>query len=831
MNTPVGRPGRSHDSDRHRSSAPDAVKIMEQVTKRIAARRLSETEAAREIGIGLGSVTRHLAGGYVRSDSLAKYRLWLDGVARTPAPQQLTLIDAPGPKVEKASEDIDALTAPERPRAPHRVVDLFGGCGGLSLGFELAGGGGLFRTTLAVDLEEPMVRVFNANHPTPGKGAAVGRQADLSEFMNEAEVLAFYLDHLARLEGDVDLGRQLTELTPLGLDGFRARIAALDREFVAELTRIRGSEEFRRQYGAVSKAALSQTSVLGFHAALKLPRPGGGDPDFQPPLWGLREATPRPPGSQIGTKTHVSSSSTKASEAEAERLWASELARLEARAKGSGNGQLASAAQKIGESLELLTGSAYQDVRRAWVRWRARRDALRRSYFEQDDLLAQLRSAYTEDRRAQVLLGGPPCQGFSRIGRGKIRSLREQSVHVQSDEKAGDKRNELLLQYVLFVAALAPRVFLFENVRHFQAEVRTPDGTFKATEVLAEAIANVSCSGLRYDVHSRVVMAAQHLVPQTRERFFMLGVREDVAATSERPNAPRWCLALPLRKPVPLKMALDGLPEPAVVSAATDRNDGMLRRTTVEDVRIDGESACGTFLAWIRQPAPADRGGRAPRTVDAHCARDSRSDDRAFFEMLGPGKRWMDYRCDDNPIVEDLARLVAWAAKESRGRPLPNGLDRSRLEELAESLDGSLSLRLLLDRIPTSPGEVRHHLALPSYLKKREGSHGDWLARLDAETPSKTMVSHMGKDTYAFIHPSAPRTISVREAARVQTFPDWYDFGCVGLVDGYRVIGNAVPPLLSSQFALRVAVLLQSAEEGRGSMSDAVARAANHTSG
>jgi len=815
MNTPVGRPGRSHDSDKVRSAAPDAQKIMEQVARRIAARHLSETVAAREIGIGLGSMSRHLAGDYVRSDSLAKYRLWLDGVARTSGGQQLALIDAPGPKVEDASDDIDPLMAPGRPQAPHRVVDLFGGCGGLSLGFELAGGGGLFRTSLAIDVEEPMVRVFNANHPSPGGSAPVGRQADLSEFMNEAEVLAFYLDHLARLESDVDLGRQLTELAPMGLDGFRARIDELDREFVADLTRIRGSEQFRRQYGEVSKAALSQTSVLGFHSALKLPRPGGGEPDFQPPLWGLRGASPRPPVSHVGTKTREASSSTKASEAEAERLWASELTKLEQRAKGSGNGQLASAAQKINESLELLTGSAYQEVRRAWVRWRGRRDALRRSYFEQDDLLEQLRRAYTEDRRVQVLLGGPPCQGFSRIGRGKIRSLREQSVHVQSDDKAGDKRNELLLQYVLFVAALAPRAFLFENVRHFQAEVRTPEGTFKATEVLAEAIADVSCSGLRYDVHSRVVMAAQHLVPQTRERFFMLGVREDVAKISERLNAPRWCLALPLRRPVPLKMALDGLPEPTVVSAATDRSDGMQRRTTVEDVRIDGESASSAYLDWIRQTAPVDRGGRAPRTVDAHCARDSRSDDRAFFEMLGPGKRWMDYRCDDNPIVEDLARLVAWAAKESKGRPLPGGLDRSRLEELAESLDGSLSLRLLLDRIPASPGEVRHHLAVPSYLKKREGSHGDWLARLDAETPSKTMVSHMGKDTYAFIHPSAPRTISVREAARIQTFPDWFDFGSVGLVDGYRVVGNAVPPLLSAQFALRVAAILESAIEGR----------------
>ena len=85
------------------------------------------------------------------------------------------------------------------------VVDLFAGCGGLSLGFELAGGAGLFRTVLAIDIEEAMVRVFNANHPAPHADAPVGRQADLSEFLSEAEVLAFYLDHLASNAADVVL--------------------------------------------------------------------------------------------------------------------------------------------------------------------------------------------------------------------------------------------------------------------------------------------------------------------------------------------------------------------------------------------------------------------------------------------------------------------------------------------------------------------------------------------------------------------------------------------------------------------------------------------------
>ena len=91
----------------------------------------------------------------------------------------------------------------------------------------------------------------------------------------------------------------------------------------------------------------------------------------------------------------------------------------------------------------------------------------------------------------------------------------------------------------------------------------------------------------------------------------------------------------------------------------------------------------------------------------------------------------------------------------------------------------------------------------------RTNTRVDWMARLHADRPSKTIVSHMAKDTYAFVHPSESRTLSVREAARIQTFPDWFRFGMLGLVEGFRVIGNAVPPLLSNQLAERVAEVLQ----------------------
>ncbi|UWQ28861.1 DNA cytosine methyltransferase [Leisingera sp. M523] len=782
--------------------------LIQEVRAKIEKLGLGDAEAAKAIGVTPATLNRHLSFEYVRSDSVAKYRRWLVG-DELRSESLLTYDDGREEIVDDVSVDevpTELLTGPStKPAQPLRVIDLFAGCGGLSLGFELADSGELYKTVMAIDIEEAMVRVFNDNHPRSEFGSKIGRQADLSEFLNEAEVLAYYLDHLASVENDTQLAEELDRLEPLGLGSFIQNIQELDREFIERLTKIRDSAPYQDQYALVEKTSLSQTSVLGFHNALKLPQPGRGKPSFKVPLWGetRRECS-------VSYRSTLSVTNTQKREcvARAETLWRQEIDTLRGRVTGSGSGQLASAARKIQNALTLIESEAYASVKEAWCEWWGSREAIRRTLFEDEHFLGQLQRIYRSGRQVHVLLGGPPCQGFSRIGRGKIRSLREQSVHVQSDTKAGDKRNELMHQYVLFVAALEPAAFLFENVRHFQAKVKTPEGTYNATDVLAEAISNISHEGLMYEVNSEVLVASNHLVPQKRERFFMLGVRCDVAEKSEHASPSSWSLNLPTREAVPLKFALAGLPEPVSGTLREEKSRGTDTLLNVQDVHINHDGAPGEYLEWIRRLPSKEGRSKNNSLVDAHCARASRRDDSEFFEMMGPGKRWMDYRCDGNPLVEDLASLVEWLLSNHNGPELA-GLTRNRIGQLKDALNGSLSLRLLLDRIRLGAGEEKHHLCAPNYLKKREGNHGDWLARMDPEVPSKTMTSHMGKDTYAYIHPSSPRTISVREAARIQTFPDWYRFGSVGLVDGFRVIGNAVPPLLSTQLALRVGIVLE----------------------
>ena len=775
---------------------PTLIKIRQ----KIQAQNLTLQAAAAAIGIGSSAMERHLAGEYVRSDSMAKYRLWLEG-GQPPSNVQ------PGPKQRNETEEaflsprppivgMDALSI--TPQKPLNVVDLFCGCGGMSLGFERFDSGQVYRVAMALDIEAPMVRVFNDNHPSPSGDLPIARQSDITDFMSEAEIQGYYLDHLARSTGDAVLASEISTLDNGGIPGLRKRLRELDQNFLEDLYAQRVRPDYVSAIKKLGAAALGQTSVSGFHNATKLPSSGGSHPKIGPLIWhsdgDLSDAV-KPSDAPLDDKLLRSCRSAM------RKLWDAEAGKLTTRASGAGRGQLASAAERIDKFMDFLEGSSMRTVKSLWIEWRATREAVRRSFFETPSVQAKLKTIYEDGRQVTVLLGGPPCQGFSRIGRGKIRSLKEQSVHVHEDEDSVDSRNQLMHQYVLFVAALAPKVFLFENVRHFQAVVKAEGIEFDAADILAEAIESVSERGLGYAVSRKIVVASQHAVPQARERFVMAGVRKELSKILSSSDAASWCLSLQRRSPVPLQVALEELPAPNFsnqeVQEATLKKPHRPHRNEPAAHNLSSD----IYRAW------AFRG----TVVDAHLARPPRRDDEAFFALMGPGKRWMDYRCDESPTLERIATMLTKLTGELKASPdlaKRLGVSDDDVSELAASADGSLSLRLLLESIPPQPGELQHHLLTTTYLRKREGAHGDWLSRMDPAQPSKTIVSHMAKDTYAFVHPTLPRTLSVREAARVQSFPDDYRFGSVGLVDGFRVVGNAVPPLLSMQFAQRVAQVL-----------------------
>lgn len=779
------------------------------IRQKIQAQNLTLQEAAAAIGIGSSALERHLSGEYVRSDSMAKYRLWLEGVQTQNSSQHIPKqrnntgegFLPPLPPIE----GMDTLSI--APQKPLNVVDLFCGCGGMSLGFERFDGGRVYRVAMALDIEAPMVRVFNDNHPSPSGDLPIARQSDITDFMSEAEIQGYYLDHLARSTGDTALAKELTKLGNGGIPSLRKRLSELDQDFLENLYAQRSRTDYISAIKKLGSATLGQTSVSGFHNATKLPSSGSSYPKVGPLIWhhdGDIPNTVQPFDAPLDDELLRSCRSGM------RKLWDNEAGKLTTRASGAGRGQLASAADRIDKFLDFLESPSMRSVKALWVEWRATREAVRRSFFEAPLTQARLKSIYEDGRQVTVLLGGPPCQGFSRIGRGKIRSLKEQSVHVHEDEDSVDSRNQLMHQYVLFVAALAPKVFLFENVRHFQAVVKAEGIEFDAADILAEAIESVSERGLGYAVSRKIVVASQHAVPQARERFVMAGVRKELSKILSSTDAASWCLSLQRRRAVPLQVALEELPDPNFSNQEHQERILEKPHRPQRNEAVVPDQASDIYRAW------AFRG----TVIDAHLARPPRPDDEAFFSLMGPGKRWMDYRCDEAPTLQRITTILTKLNDELKASPdlgARLGISNDEISDLVATADGSLSLRLLLESIPPQPGELQHHLLTATYLRKREGAHGDWLSRMDPAQPSKTIVSHMAKDTYAFVHPTLPRTLSVREAARVQSFPDDYRFGSVGLVDGFRVVGNAVPPLLSLQFAQRVAQVLSNEELMSGS--------------
>lgn len=99
----------------------------------------------------------------------------------------------------------------------------------------------------------------------------------------------------------------------------------------------------------------------------------------------------------------------------------------------------------------------------------------------------------------------------------------------------------------------------------------------------------------------------------------------------------------------------------------------------------------------------------------------------------------------------------------------------------------------------------------PKLRRYRDDIFVDKYKRLDGDKPSRAITAHIAKDGYWYIHPSQHRTLTVREAARLQTFPDHVRFAG-GPSGAFRQIGNAVPPLLAEQLGKAIVESLSKKE-------------------
>jgi len=397
--------------------------------------------------------------------------------------------------------------------------------------------------------------------------------------------------------------------------------------------------------------------------------------------------------------------------------------------------------------------------------------------------------------KSWILLGGPPCQPFSIAGR-----ARNSKGTRYSDGK--ETRHQLYVEYLQIIADSWPTVFVMENVRGLLSAKYDGERMFdRIVEDLkdpAGAVTRIpgrgrSRSGRRHtyrlfpvtdygyvtsadDAASNdyIVRSERHGIPQARHRLIVLGVRDDVRAMPG---------VIKLAQEVSAADAIRGLPR---IRGGLSRGDSP-----------DAWFAClkaSVGKDWFKQLAKSDEATWLVANRKLEGLKKPIGNRGGQFVPGSPG-------VGINP---------GWYL-DSRLGGISNHFSKGHMESDLHRYFFSASFADAHNRSPKLAD-------FPSSLLPRHESAQRALAGNNfadrfrvqvADRPSNTVVSHIAKDGHYYIHYDATqcRSLTVREAARLQTFPDNYFFMGNG-TQQYTQVGNAVPPLLAKQIAKVVYDLL-----------------------
>lgn len=394
-------------------------------------------------------------------------------------------------------------------------------------------------------------------------------------------------------------------------------------------------------------------------------------------------------------------------------------------------------------------------------------------------------NAALKGREDWVLIGGPPCQAYSLVGRSRNMGIKD-----YVPEK--DHRHFLYKEYLRIISVHNPAVFVMENVRGIlSAKVH---GEFIFPQIKKDLMAPGGNSGKKYRIYSLVhkpqefeldgspifedrdfvIKAEDYGVPQTRHRVILLGVREDL-----------WDKAEPgILEPVKHVPVEEVLNLPKVRS-------GISRGTfSAEDWRDAIKSFPDEALTSTRRLAGS--------AVEEKLA--------GVLQSIG-ATRNMGAEFVRHKLREIKNRKLCTWLMDSR---IGGALNHSARSHIVGDLHRYLYAACFASQRGESPKMVEFPEELKPNHKNRDTGHFADRFRVQVkEKPSKTITSHISKDGHYYIHPDPKqcRSLTVREAARIQTFPDNYFF-CGNRTNQYVQVGNAVPPLLANQIAVIVKELL-----------------------
>lgn len=311
-------------------------------------------------------------------------------------------------------------------------------------------------------------------------------------------------------------------------------------------------------------------------------------------------------------------------------------------------------------------------------------------------LINQIKEA-CKNNPVDIIIGGPPCQAYSYIGRAKDKNRMQY-----------DKRNYLYEFYIEFLKGLNPKLFIFENVPGLLTA-----GGGKYLQDMLEGMRS-----LKYTVPDpRIINAADFGVPQNRKRVIMIGWKKG------------------------LNINLDE------IFQAIDKKNEYCVLNFLEDLP-QIKAGTGEHLSNYKK-------------------------DSEILRALG-------IRTKDDILLDHIAR--------------PHNTNDLSIYKIAVQ-NYKKGRKLKYNQLPAN---LKTHNNQTSFLDRfkvvEEGSNA-----------CHTIVAHISKDGHYYIHPDIKqnRSLSIREAARLQTFPDSYKFEG-SRTSQLRQIGNAVPPMLSEVLAKRL---------------------------
>lgn len=397
-----------------------------------------------------------------------------------------------------------------------------------------------------------------------------------------------------------------------------------------------------------------------------------------------------------------------------------------------------------------------------------------------------------------VLIGGPPCQAYSLVGRSR-------NLGKLAYKPEDDPRHYLYKEYLNIIQKYKPTIFVMENVKGILSSKINGEKIFHS--ILSDLsdpdkALNQPETGFKYNIHSLVnsaffkpgmdaktfnandfvIRAEDYGIPQARHRVILLGIRDDIKV---KPN--QLCQKT--------KVDLDG------VIRALPR-----LRSKLSKEKDDSQSwhiAVSTHLNELLEEAK-----EIPSLCDL--VKSFEAIKSNINNNLGFGNLRQLIDIDHyNSTKADNVELNSWLEDQNLNVWLNHETRGHMNSDLRRYIYASTFAKTY-ERSPKGHQEFKLSGLAPKHLNWESGKFSDRFRVQLGTKPATTITSHISKDGHYFIHPDPTqcRSLTVREAARIQTFPDNYFFQG-NRTQQFHQVGNAVPPLLAYKIASIVKLLLK----------------------